>query len=367
MFLGLFRDPLGFSLFAVVAAVVALRLSPRAGGALRFSSLKTLRRLRPSWSLRAQAFLWTLRVLALSLMVLALARPQKGKEETRITTEGIDIELVVDCSLSMLALDLDPRMTDLEAAAQAIRAGNLELPSLKNRLDIVKEVIQEFVKGREGDRIGLTVFADTAQLQCPLTTNHGILLDIVRRLRLPTYRERVEAERRGEPLWGGRTAIGWGIASGAHRLEKSRAKSKVIILLTDGSNNVWDLTPETATEMAAALGVKIYTIGAGTEDQSYHLVEDMDGSPALDAMPGAEIDEKLLLKTAEITGGRYFRARDEQSLREIYKEIDKLEKVKTEGAKYTEYRELFPFFLLPAVGLLFLEVGLSNTRLRKLP
>ncbi|MBI2192397.1 MAG: VWA domain-containing protein [Planctomycetes bacterium] len=368
MFAGLFRDVLAFFLLLPVAGLAALTLyRDRSGGTLRFSSLKNLLRLRPSWTLRARAALHFLRLLALVLIVLALARPQKGKEETRVTTEGIDIELVVDCSLSMRALDLDPRMADIEATVEAIRSRKLDLTSLKDRLEVVKEVVEEFVKGREGDRIGLTVFADTAQLQCPLTTNHGILLDFVRRLRLPSWREMVQAEERGEPIWGNQTAIGLGLASGVRRLEKSGAKSRVLILLTDGSNNVWELTPETAVEMAAALGIRIYAIGAGTDDQAYALVEQWDGSPALRAIPGAAIDEKFLQKAAESTGGRYFRARDEQSLREIYREIDQLEKVRTEGAKYTEYRELFPYLLLPAAGLLLFEIGLGRTRLRKLP
>jgi Ca-activated chloride channel family protein len=189
----------------------------------------------------------------------------------------------------------------------------------------------------------------------------------VRRVRLPTYRELLLAQQQRERVWGNRTAIGWGIASGARRLENSKAKSKVMILLTDGSNNVWDLTPETATETAKALGIRIYTIGAGTEDQAFHLVEDMDGNPSLAPMGASEIDEDLLKKIAATTGGKYFRARDEGSLREIYQEIDKMERVVTEGEKYTEYRELFPFLLLPALGLLLLEIGLGNTRLQKLP
>jgi Ca-activated chloride channel family protein len=363
----LFRDWPAFLLLPLIALPVLFRMFSGAGGTVRFSSLDKPKRLRPSWTLRARHLLLALRVLALVLIVVALARPQKGKTETRVQTEGIDIELVVDASLSMQALDMDPRMQDIRGAAIEIRSGRLPLTDLKDRLEVVKDVVREFVKGRAGDQIGLTVFAETAQLQCPLTTNHGILLDIVKRLRLPTYREQVVAQRRGQPIFGTRTAIGWGIASGANRLAKSKGKSKVMILLTDGSNNVWDLTPETATDMAAALKIKVYTIGAGTEDQSYSLAEDMDGSPALQPMQGSEIDEALLKKIADATGGKYFRAKDERSLRDIYREIDEMEKVRTEGTKYTEYHELFPFFLLPALGLLLLEVGLANTRLMKLP
>jgi len=367
MFLGLFRDWPAFFLLLLVGAPLIYRAFRGHGGTVRFSSLRNLERLRPSWTLRARGLLTVLRVLVLVLVVVALARPQKGRTQTRIETEGIDIELVVDISLSMRALDLDPRMQDQRRAVEDYQRGRLKLTDLKNRLEVVKEVIREFVKGREGDQIGLTVFAETAQLQCPLTTNHGILLDIVRQLRLPTYRELVVAQRRREPIFGTRTAIGWGIASGANRLANTKGKSKVMILLTDGSNNVWDLTPDTATEMAAALKIKIYTIGAGTGDQAYHLVEDLDGNPSLDNMPEAEIDEDLLKRVAEATGGKYFRAKDERSLREIYQEIDKLEEVKTEGAKYSEYDELFPYFLLPALGLLLFEIGLGRTRLEKVP
>lgn len=367
MLFGIFRDWQAFALLIIIAGLLALAVFRKSGGTLRFPSLQNLRRLRSSWTLRARHFLTFFRVAALVLIVIALARPQKGKTETSVYTEGIDIELVLDMSLSMRALDLDSRLSDLKAASRDIRSGRLDLTTLKNRLEVVKDVVIEFVKNRGGDRIGVTVFADSAQLQCPLTTNHGIVQDIIKRLHLPTYRELLNAQQKQQEIWGGRTAIGWGIASGVKRLENSKTKSKVMILLTDGSNNVWDLTPDTATEMAKALNIRIYTIGAGTEDQAFVLVEDRDRSPALQPMEGSQIDEKLLESIASNTDGKYFRARDEKSLREVYEEIDMLERVETEGTKYTEYRELFALFLLPALGLLLCEVGLGNTRLQKLP
>lgn len=369
MSLNLFRDWPAFLLLLLVAVPLLAALFQGPRGTLRFSTLQKLKRLRPSWTLRARHALVLLRVLALVLIVVALARPQRGKTETRVHTEGIDIELVVDISLSMLALDLDPRLADPARAERDLRSGRLKLTDLKNRLEVVKDVVREFVKGRGGDRIGLTVFAESAQLQCPLTTNHGILLDILKRVRLPTPRELNLASRRRESVFGMQTNIAAAIASGANRLVNSKSKSRIMILLTDGVHNVQDykFTPETATQMASALDIKIYSIGAGTEDQSVRLSEDMDGSPSLEPMGESEIDERLMKAVAEATKGKYFRAKDEGSLRAIYEEIDKMEKVETEGTKYSEYFELFSYFLVPALGLLLIEMGLGNTRLQKLP
>ncbi|MDP6359286.1 MAG: VWA domain-containing protein [Planctomycetota bacterium] len=375
----LFRDWIAFLLLPLAALPFVRALWLKGESTMQFSSVRQLKLLKTSLSLRARSLLSVLRVVALGLIVLALARPQQGKTETRIQTEGIDIALVVDCSLSMWALDLDNQYKRIQDAGSQMSgffpfgrrrtsfADNEAIANAKNRLEVAKQVILDFAKGRGGDRIGLFVFASSSHIQCPLTTNHGVLMDIVKRLKLPTDREVRAMQDRKEPVWGSQTAIGWGIATAAKRLADSKAKSKVMVLLTDGRNNVHDLTPETATEMASALGIKIYTIGAGTEDQSYRLSTDIDGSPSLAPMPSSELDEGQLKRIAEATDGQYFRATDGESLKKIYEEINKLEKVKTEGEKYSEYLELFSMFLLPALGLLLVEVGLGNTRLRKLP
>ncbi|MDA0839749.1 MAG: VWA domain-containing protein [Planctomycetota bacterium] len=376
----LFRDWIAFLLLPLAVLPLVRALWLKGDSTMQFSSVRQLKRLKTSLSLRARNLLTLVRIAVLVLIVLALARPQQGKTETRIQTEGIDIALVVDCSLSMWALDLDNRYQEIQDAGSQSTgffsfgrprassfANNDAITNAKNRLEVARDVILEFVKGRGGDRMGLFVFATSAHIQCPLTTNHGVLMDIVKRLKLPTDREVKAMQDRKEEVWGSQTAIGWGIATAAKRLADSKAKSKVMVLLTDGRNNVQDLTPETATEMATALGIKIYTIGAGTEDQSYRLSTDIDGAPSLVPMPRTELDEAQLKRIADATNGHYFRATDGDSLKKIYQEIDKLEKVTTEGEKYSEYLELFSMFLLPALGLLLVEIGLGNTRLRKLP
>ena len=265
---------------------------------------------------------------------MALARPQSPIADLKIQTEGIDIVLSIDCSTSMLAEDFK-------------LAGRRQ-----NRLEVVKQVVKDFIKGRQNDRIGIVAFAARAYTACPLTLDYGWLLENLERIKIGLIEDG--------------TAIGSGIASSLNRLNDIRAKSKVIILLTDGRNNTGKISPGVATEAARALKVKIYTIGAGTKGMAPYPVKDFFGNTVYQPAQ-IDIDEDTLRKIAQDSGGKYFRATDTESLREIYKEIDRLEKTIIEEKGYSEYEELFPYFLIPGLAILFLEIILTNTVFRKIP
>jgi Ca-activated chloride channel family protein len=213
-------------------------------------------------------------------------------------------------------------------------------------------VVREFVAARPEDRIGLVLFAARPYTQCPLTLDHGWL------------RQNLERARIGMIEDG--TAIGSGLATAVNRLRASTAKSKFVVLLTDGQQNAGRITPQTAADAAATLGVKVYTVGAGTRGLAPFPMQDVFGNKVYRPMP-VDIDEKTLEKIAATTGGRYFRATDTASLREVYAEIDRSEKTPFEAPQYLDYRELYPWLAWPALGLLLLEIGLAETVLRKLP
>ncbi|MBM4082101.1 MAG: VWA domain-containing protein [Planctomycetes bacterium] len=329
-----FRDPLLLLLAFVVPLVVWSYFRRQAGGTVRFSSLGTLKRVRSPWSVRGRHVLIALRTAVILLLVAALARPQSGKEETRITTEGIDIVLAVDISGSMRAEDLD--------FARHV-----------SRVQAAKNAAKDFIKGRETDRIGLVVFASLAYTQCPLTLDYGVLLQFLDKIDI------------GQIPDG--TAIGSAIAASVARLKDTKAKSKVVVLLTDGRNNAGKIAPATAAQMAKAFNIKIYTIGVGTREPFAPFPsQDFFGNRVYVRQP-VDIDEKMLQEVAATTGGRYFRATDTDSLRKIYAEIDQLEKTEAEVKTYTEYNELFPKLIIPALALLLLEVLAANTRFRKIP
>jgi Ca-activated chloride channel family protein len=216
----------------------------------------------------------------------------------------------------------------------------------------VKEVVKDFIKGRESDRIGMVVFATYAYIQCPLTLDYGVLLELLNNVRLGM----VDANS---------TAIGSAIAASVNRLRTSTAKSKIVILLTDGRNNTGRIDPITAAKAAVPFGVKIYTIGAGSDRPAPMPVDTPFGVQYV-PQP-VEIDEATLKKIADITGGKYFRATDTDTLQKIYKEIDALEKSEAKVKHYTDYRELFPWFVFPGLGLLLAEVVLAHTWLRRIP
>ena len=270
------------------------------------------------------------RVIALSLLIIVLARPQLTSEWEEKDVEGIDIMLATDVSTSMLAMDLQP-----------------------NRLEAAKEVAQDFIAGRPNDNIGLTIFAGESFTQCPLTIDHIALANML---------SAVDCDIAAKGIIADGTAIGMGIANSVSRLKDSKAVSKVIILLTDGINNRGEITPEASAEMAKEFGVRIYTIGVGTDKK-----EAPYPTPYGSMNVPVEIDEKTLGNIAEATGGRYFRATDKQSLRDIYNEIDKLERTKLNVQQYQEYEELYQLFALLAILVLMIELLLRYTVLRRIP
>lgn len=272
-----------------------------------------------------------LRLMALALLIVALARPRLENQKQSIYAEGIDIILVIDLSGSMLAEDFEP----------------------KNRIEAAKDVAIEFINNRISDRIGLVVFAGQSFTQCPLTLDYNLLKSFIAKLKAGMLDE-------------DGTAIGMAIATATNRLRDSKAKTKLIILLTDGQNNAGEIEPITAAELAAALGIKIYTVGAGTQGYANYPFEDpLFGKRYMRVK--VDVDDVTLTRIAELTGGKYFRATDYESLKKIYKEIDALEKTKVEVETYVEYKEEFAQFLAPALIFLAIELLLAHTRFRKVP
>jgi len=294
----------------------SLRISSAKG----FSYNSILPKLKP--------ILFVLRLLALSAIIVAIARPQTEDISTRTkTTKGIDIVMAIDVSSSMLARDLKP-----------------------NRLSALKKVAADFIKERPNDRIGLVVYAGEGYTKTPITTDKSIVLNALSEI---TYGQLDDG-----------TAIGMGLATSVNRLKESTAKSKIIILLTDGVNNSGFIEPQTAADLAIEFDIKTYTIGLGTNGNALSpIAYNADGSFRY-GMRQVEIDENLLKDIAGATGGRYFRATDNESLEEIYDEINKLEKTEVEEFKYYRYEEKFRFWALLALGLLLLEWILRNTVFR---
>ncbi|OQX58641.1 aerotolerance regulator BatA [candidate division KSB1 bacterium] len=297
---------------------------------LQYPNLELVKAVGSSRWNRYRHILFGLRILALALLIIALARPQSGAKQEEITTEGIDIILAMDISSSMLAEDFKP----------------------KNRLEAAKVVAAKFVRGRKNDRIGMVIFARQSFTQCPLTLDYGIVQNFIKDIRVGLIEDG--------------TAIGMAIANCVNRLRDSKAKSKVVILLTDGVNNAGELDPITAAQIAKAMGIRIYTIGAGSKGTALYPVDDPFFGRRYLPMQ-VEIDEKLLKEVARITGGKYFRATDRKSLEQIYDEIGKMEKTKIEVKEFTRYAELFVYFLIAGLGALVLELVLTNTKFRKIP
>ena len=269
------------------------------------------------------------RLAALALLIVALARPQDVERLSRTNTEGIDIMLAIDVSGSMLARDFKP-----------------------DRITAAKEVAGSFIADRYGDRIGLVAFAGEAFTQSPLTTDQGTLQTLLARIRSGLIEDG--------------TAIGNGLATAINRLRESNAKSKVIILLTDGENNRGEIAPLTAAEIARDQGIRVYTIGVGTRGTAPYPTVDFFGNPTV-VQAKVQIDEKILGEIADLTGGRYFRATDNAKLQSIYDEINQLEKSKIEVMEHISYHELFLTWALAALGLLFAEFLLSNLVLKRIP
>lgn len=301
---------------------------------LRFSDQRFFDGARSSFRTFLSNNIIFLRVVVLILLLLALARPRMPIDEIRVFVEGIDIVLAIDASGSMQAMDFE--------------MGGKRF----DRLTVVKNVVQEFVGNRPDDRIGIIAFASAAYTVCPLTLDHDWLEKNIERVKIGMMEDG--------------TAIGSAISASLNRLKDSEVKERIVILLTDGRNNSGSISPLAAAEAARALGVKIYTIGAGTKGLAPFPMKDMFGNAILQPVE-IDIDEDLLRKIAVITGGKYFRATDTESLLSIYEEIDKLEKTEIEEVGYRKYNEFFNLFLLPALFVLLFEVILGRTYLGRLP
>jgi len=328
-----FEDPWLFSFLALIPLMLYYHWKGLGKNSIRFSSLDSLKQLRQPRMIFLRHLPLALRCLSIMLLVTALARPQAGTTSTEVLTEGIDIMLCLDTSGSMQALDF------------------IWQDEHQNRLQVVKRVVHDFIKGRNNDRIGMVVFGAEAFTQCPLTLDYGVLL---------SFLDRVEIGMAGDA-----TAIGSALSVCVKRLKDLQSKSKVVIMLTDGRNNTGSIDPETAAGMARTFGIKVYTVGVGTEGKVPFLVDTIIGKQAV--YQRVDLDEAILKKVAGITGGTYFKATNTEALAEIYRQIDQMEKTTIETKEYTEYRELFHPFLLCGLAFLLLEVVLTNTRLRKIP
>lgn len=329
-----FQSPLFLFLVPLlfIAAYYIRRRNNTAG--ITFSTPELLSPLHATLKTKLSKNIFVLRIISLCFIALALARPRSPLEETKIHTEGIDIVLVLDVSTSMRACDF--------------KLGGRRI----NRLNVIKDVVKNFIKGRKNDRIGLVAFAARAYTVSPLTLDYGWLLQNLERIKIGMIQDG--------------TAIGLGLAAALNRLKNSQAKSKVVILLTDGRNNAGDIPPALAAQIAQSLGIRVYTIGAGTKGLAPYPVRDVFGNIVYRPIR-IDIDEDTLKEIASKTGGKYFRATDTASLRKIYSEINRMEKTPLEEKGYLKYRELFPIFLSVGLILLLLEIGLKNSLLRKIP
>ena len=287
------------------------------------------------WKLRGTSFMavlrhvpFVLRIFALCMIVVAIARPRSSEKMEKIDTEGIDIVLAMDVSTSMLARDLTP-----------------------DRLNASKDIAIEFISQRPSDRMGIVVFAGESFTQCPLTTDRATLINLMKEVQTDLIEDG--------------TAIGNGLATAVARMKDSDAKSRVIILLTDGVNNRGEISPQMAAEIAKTYGVRVYTIGVGKEGMAPYPVMTPWGVEIQQVK--VEIDEKLLSEIAESTGGRYFRATDNTKLAEIYSEINKMEKARTTVDSFPIYKELFGRYALLALLALLLELMLNWFVIRRLP
>jgi Ca-activated chloride channel family protein len=267
-------------------------------------------------------------MIAIAMIIIVLARPQTSNSWQNQSAEGIDIMMAVDISGTMLAEDLKP-----------------------NRIKAAKNVAIEFIKGRPNDNIGLVLFAGESFTQCPLTTDHNVLINLFNSVDFGMLKDG--------------TAIGMGLANAVSRIKDSKAKSKVIILLTDGSNNAGDIAPETAAEIAAKMGVRVYTIGVGTRGVAPFPFDTPFGKQYQNIQ--VDIDEPMLKSIARLTGGSYFRATDNNNLKQIYEQIDQMEKTKIEVKEFSKKNEAFYIYALIAFICIFSEILLRNTILKRIP
>lgn len=295
---------------------------------LQVSETERLKRVGNSWRVDLRHSVFVMRLLAIAMIIIALARPQTTDSKKDVTTEGIDILLALDISSSMLAQDFKP-----------------------NRLEAAKDVAIEFISGRPTDRVGLVVFSSESFTQCPLTTDHAKLINLIKDVQSGMIEDG--------------TAIGLGLGTAVGRLKESEAKSKVIILLTDGVNNAGSIAPLTAAEIAKNFGIRVYTVGVGSMGLAPYPVQTPFGIQY--QQQEVQIDEAVLSEISKMTDGKYFRATDNQKLKAIYQEIDKLEKSKVEMTEYHRRYDQYLLFAAFAALFLILELVLKYTLFRTIP
>lgn len=327
-----FANPKILWLLTILAPLAAYYIwRERQGGAtIRISTVEGVKGAPRTVRYYLRHIPFVLRLAALTLLVVAMARPQSAEHCTRTNADGIDIVLAIDVSGSMLARDFRP-----------------------DRISAAKEVASSFVADRYGDRIGLVAFAGEAFTQSPLTTDQSTLQTLLARIRSGVIDDG--------------TAIGNGLATAINRLRESDSKSKVVILLTDGVNNSGQIAPLTAAQIAAEQGIKVYTIGVGTRGEAPYPVFDDKGNVVRTVMMESEIDEKIMREIATTTGGEYFRATDKQALKAIYDQINTLEKSRVEVDEYTIFHEQFLLYVLVALGALIAEFVLRTIILKRIP
>ena len=328
-----FASPLFLLLLLVLAVIIFLKLRKKISSHIKVSSLKGLEKVPQSFMVIFSNLLPLLKVSALVLLIVALARPQFGDQKINVTTQGVNIILALDLSESMRALDFKKDK------------------KIVTRLEAVKGVVFDFIMKREGDRIGMVVFGSNAFTQLPLTRDYNTIAFILERLKIGAA--------------GPRTAIGDAIGISLKRLEDIKSKSNIIILLTDGKSNSGELSWQDAVKIASAREVKIYTIGVGTKGKAPFLVDDLFGKRYV--YQNVDVDLEALKTIAQQTNASFFQADNLKSLGKIYEMINNLEKTKVDVEKWVEYKELCPWFIVPGLILLLLYILLTNTRFLKVP
>lgn len=325
-----FKDPEFFYLFLLMIPMIAWYIwrNKKAGASIQFSSVMGFARIPKSWKYYFRHSVFVCSLISLSLLIIALARPQSSNSWQNVTTEGIDIVIALDISSSMLAMDFQP-----------------------NRLEAAKDVAIQFISGRPNDKIGLVIFSGESFTQCPLTTDHATVINLFRNIESGMIEDG--------------TAIGNGLATAVSRLKESNAISKVIILLTDGENNRGEIAPVTAAELAKTYGIRVYTIGVGTIGTAPYPVQTPFGVQVRDME--VKIDEATLQKIASTTDGNYFRATNNTKLADIYQEIDKLEKSKIDVKEYSKKEEEYLKYAIAGAFMLLLALLLKTTIFRNIP
>jgi Ca-activated chloride channel family protein len=324
-----FAEPFFLYLLIIVPAMIVFYIlkQQKVTASVRMPGLQSFVEAGTTFRHYLRHILFALRVITITLLIVVLARPQKTDRFQNVSTEGIDIMLVQDISGSMLSRDFKP-----------------------DRIEAAKNIATEFISGRPYDRIGLVVFSGESFTQCPLTTDHAVLINLLREIQSGMIEDG--------------TAIGMGLATAVNRIKDSPSKSKVIILLTDGVNNKGEIAPATAAGIAKTFGIRVYTIGVGTQGMAPYPVQTPYGIQYQD-MP-VEIDEGILQEISQMTGGKYFRATDNDSLEKIYKEIDKLEKSKIDVKQFSRKEEKYLLPALIAFFLLVIEITARNTIFKNL-